>query len=88
MSKDTSGPAFPTKGGIVFYFPEHAEGQMRELAEQTSASAEGMTLRDWFAGQVISGICASGPGNAWTNDKLAGEAYRLADAMLLEKLKK
>lgn len=47
-----------------------------------AVGGEGMTLRDYFAAKVIQGICASGPGNSWTNASLAKEAYALADAML------
>lgn len=46
----------------------------------------GMTLRDWFAGQALSGICAySGEGTALldTNPKaMAKTAYVWADAMI------
>jgi hypothetical protein len=47
-----------------------------------SGHSEGMTLRDYFAAKVIQGICASGPTIEWSNDRLAAEAYDLADAML------
>ena len=39
-------------------------------------------LRDYFAAKALQGICSSGPGEHWTYDMLACEAYRLADAML------
>jgi hypothetical protein len=48
-------------------------------------SQPGMTLRDWFAGQALAGICSS------TTDEFrettdwsieASDAYRAADAML------
>ena len=42
---------------------------------------EGMTLRDYFAAKVIQGIFAYGPGS-FTNQRLAVEAYEMADAML------
>jgi hypothetical protein len=42
----------------------------------------GMTLRDYFAANVIQGICACGPSDEWTFQGLAAEAYSLADAML------
>ena len=42
----------------------------------------GMTLRDYFAAHAMQGICASGPSVEWSNDRLAAEAYDLADAML------
>ena len=62
------GPAFPIKGRGAFDL---------ELVQ-----AEGMTLRDWFAGQALAGIL-SNPNieNAYfTVD--AGLAYDAADAML------
>ncbi len=43
----------------------------------------GMTLRDWFAGMAMQGICASGPGIS--NPVIAAEAYALADAMLKQR---
>jgi len=42
----------------------------------------GMTLRDYFAAKAIQGICASGPALEWSNDRLAAEAYAMADKML------
>ena len=68
-TKNTGGPAFP--------IPLNP-GQ----SYQGHAPCDGMTLRDYFAAKVIQGICASGPGNSWTNARLAKEAYAMADAML------
>ena len=42
----------------------------------------GMTLRDYFAAKVMQGICASGPALEWSNDRLAAEAYAMADKMM------
>jgi hypothetical protein len=42
----------------------------------------GMHLRDYFAAHAMQGICASGPSLEWSSDRLAAEAYDLADAML------
>ena len=42
----------------------------------------GMTLRDYFAGQALAGICASSPSDDCTNKYLAAESYGLADAMI------
>lgn len=44
----------------------------------------GMTLRDYFAGQAIT-ICLKD--FAVSYSEWAGEAYALADAMLVERLK-
>lgn len=53
---------------------------------------DGMTLRDWFAGQALAGIMANHVrmygtnGEMWdmppTPDELADDAYHTADAML------
>ena len=63
----TGGPAFPL----------HNHG-----AQTLGLDVTGMTLRDYFAAKVIQGICSSGPASEWTNERLAAEAYDLADAML------
>ena len=43
----------------------------------------GMTLRDWFAGQVLQGL-ASDREYYWdhTNEEIATASYNMADAML------
>lgn len=59
-------------------FPSH--GSMGEVAHQ------GMTLRDYFAGQAISGIATCNESDdypeEWDMDALARASYKLADAML------
>jgi hypothetical protein len=45
---------------------------------------EGMTLRDWFAGQAISGILINLDGMG-SNKELAEFAYDIADAMIEKK---
>ena len=40
---------------------------------------EGMTLRDYFAGQAIA---AKGAGDYFSNADLASDCYKLADAMI------
>ena len=42
---------------------------------------EGMTLRDWFAGQIINGMF-SGNNLASSVDDIAQRAYVYADAMI------
>jgi hypothetical protein len=61
------GPAFPSVG---------------EGFGNPSYSAPGMTLRDWFAGQVLAGLCADPDMGSNTADAIAGSAYSLADEML------
>lgn len=65
--RDNGGPAFP--------FPYENNGHW--------LTASGMTLRDWFAGQVVT-ACWHGVGN---EDRTAAAAYALADAMLAERAK-
>lgn len=49
--------------------------------EYTSGGNDGMSLRDWFAGQAAGGLCAHPHGPpSW--DNIARDAYTVADAML------
>ena len=68
---DTGGPAFPTKNYAA----------IQPLAEGYS---EGMTLRDWFAGLAMQGLCA---GNSTNPQQIAQAAYIVANAMLKERNK-
>jgi hypothetical protein len=49
---------------------------------------DGMTLRDWFAGQALNACIEHSYGNDWGKDGkewpglVAQRAYRIADAML------
>lgn len=73
MTKETGGPAFPAE--FVKYKPGEVGNEVPIMAESS-----GMTLRDYFAAKAMQGICASGP--TIQDAHIAGEAYRLADAML------
>ena len=47
----------------------------------------GMTLRDWFAGQALTGMIQDGYqqcGEDWIG-YMAKDAYKIADAMLVER---
>lgn len=46
----------------------------------------GMSLRDYFAGQCIVGMASEANEQDWYK-KLATRAYRIADAMLAERMK-
>lgn len=59
-------------------FPTHVWDEEYERYFNTG----GMTLRDYFAAKVMQGICASGPSMEWSSNRLAAEAYDLADAMM------
>lgn len=71
--KPENPPAFPT--------PD----QYTPGGQPVMQGSSGMTLRDWFAGQALAGMCAQPTdGNANAD---ARYAYHLADAMLAERAK-
>lgn len=92
MSKDTGGLAFP----ITFTVPpggNKPDGTIAGPNEQFNYVETGMTLRDWFAGQAIPAIIAATsagqhnpgmkvPQGATIIERMAHDAYELADAML------
>lgn len=50
-------------------------------------SATGMTLRDWFAGQALTGLLAGRqPNNAYPAEHIAETSYAMADVMLAARL--
>ena len=68
--KDNGGPAFPR--------PTSTDEHINTC--NVYQDQEGMSLRDWFAGQVLA-ACAGDEG--WNDAKdIAEYAYRQADAML------
>lgn len=67
---DDGGPAFPAPG---VYLDENITPRCVENGES------GLSLRDWFAGQVLSAFTGERIVDA---DALARTCYRLADAML------
>ena len=72
----------PNDGGSAFPHPGYhgIDGKFVDVPHQ------GMTLRDWFAGQALAGFCANsvGIGN-WSPEGIAQDAFRIADAMLVER---
>ena len=56
-------------------------------ASESNYYQEGMTLRDWFAGQALAGIL-SDPDNTWNHKHNAQAAYNAADEMLAARLTK
>lgn len=46
----------------------------------------GMTMRDYFAAKFMSGVMASAS-DYQSYEDIAGDAYRMADAMLAERAK-
>jgi hypothetical protein len=63
-------------------FPRVGEGFGNPLYD-----TPGMTLRDWFAGQIASGMAAhSGTaGASYGPGDIAARSYEIADAMLSER---
>lgn len=62
-------------GGPAFPTPRYERGEMYSL---------GMTLRDYFAAQAITGIMGSRAyvDGEWDTNIMAEQAYEIADAML------
>jgi hypothetical protein len=75
--KINDGPAFPTTAPKV-----DDKGQ-----SHWSADAGGMSLRDYFAGQVLAGMMTK-PSIIIATDNVANIAYNIADAMLVERAKR
>lgn len=73
---DDGGPAFA--GGL--FEPQHGGRNDREPWNH------GMSLRDWFAGRAmqgqLSGFWQSEKPHGWSDEEIAAEAYRIADAMI------
>ena len=70
--QNNGGPAFPRT------WSESYGGDV------SNCSYDGMSLRDWFAGQIAAGMAAhSGTaGVSYGPHDIAGRAYQVADAML------
>lgn len=87
-TKPDGGPAFPVD--VESFGPDPGD----VIASQF----RGMSLRDWFAGQALAGICAAWPHMKHPKEAEYGGwvppaehvgywAYRLADSMLVERSK-
>ena len=70
MSKiNDGGPAFPS---TIQYFPD----------DKNANEEQGMTLRDWFAGQALAGMGVECTSDEFCHSSVAECAYAYADAML------
>ena len=49
---------------------------------QTAADMKGMSLRDWFAGQVLVGMYQNSLYDRMTSEKVAEHCYRQANEMM------
>lgn len=76
MNKNDGGPAFP----IPLNKGELFDGL---------GPADGMSLRDWFAGKVLEGFMSRKETHQFLGDSviIAGSCYVFADAMLAEREK-
>jgi hypothetical protein len=68
-------PAFPTHHNV---HDPRSDGFLSE---------SGMTLRDWFAGMALQGLCSSGRASEYKTSEISDAAYSLADSMLAEREK-
>ena len=75
MKKD-GGPAFPRTPANV----EWSDGSRNFFEDQ-----DGMTLRDYFAGQALAGYMADANVSDHNRAALVKSCYELADAMLAER---
>lgn len=95
---ETGGPAFPVveytkpEGGGAHMMTIIGGMTLRQYAAiQLKVPDSGtdwldvmltQSLRDDFAAKVLQGICASNPSIEFSNQRIASEAYQLADAMI------
>ena len=80
MSKDN--------GGAAFSMPLSTDERSTEC--NVAYDQDGMTLRDWFAGQALTGIIRSsieGTVDDYGPRFVAIDSYRVADTMLAERNK-
>lgn len=77
MSMNDGGSAFPRNG--FTYMDSHGLTRVHD-------NSEGMSLRDWFAGQALIGLLANHHSDG-DYDTTPISAYRMADAMLAERKK-
>lgn len=77
---EDGGPAFPEKR--ISHFIAGANGEASAAFENVG----GMSLRDWFAGKVLASVDWSERNIASFSDedlqKMAGQIYRISDAMI------
>jgi hypothetical protein len=80
---------------IAYAFP-FASKVERSAGETNVAHSQGMTLKDWFAGQIIAALLGSDPSNSSLRDKngqlcqmepiklenMAKTAYHAAEVMM------
>jgi hypothetical protein len=92
-ARDNGGSAFPAAASEWIDHPVHGRINRADIGD---APEQGMSLRDWFAGQALAALIAKHPPLAPTTDDgpefgvpalAARGAYLYADAMLAERQK-
>jgi hypothetical protein len=82
MSVNDGGPAFPSARTYIRFDPP-PDDSLYGNRQETVVHVPGMSLRDWFAGQVIAGFYASDDAlMRFSVDHAASTAYKQADALL------
>ena len=72
-SKEDGGPAFPVPKDTAIEPVTNMRGQ---------DVSSGMSLRQWYAGQAVIGICLHSEAYNWSPESIAERANRIADALL------
>lgn len=72
-------PAKPAHGGPAFPDPARADPDF-----VFGPATDGMSLRDWFAGQALAGLCTN-PEYEANASYIVSRAYHIADSMLYER---
>lgn len=58
------------------------------VPERWAMCQDGMSLRDWFAGQALAGLLGGRTqGSMFTSEQASANAYAIAQAMLVERQK-
>lgn len=77
------GPVFPVDAGYKterVWHPGYGDYEVK-----LPMICGGLSVRDWFAGQALAGMCAVSMYVNTDYEKLAAWAYEQADAMLSER---
>lgn len=88
MTKDNSGPAFPSEQ--IAHYESRAYPHIGSVEVPVYKTTGGLTKREWFAGMTLQGILAGdgsglnkiGASFEYTEDGVAKVCHQMADAML------
>jgi hypothetical protein len=69
----------PIEGEPAFPSPPVGTGDPRD---GMTSGYLGMTLREWYIGQALMGICANPNRSHWKANGAAAEAIKVADAVM------